>query len=80
MESPDLWFEDFGMAKLKRGRAVVPLDANFAKVIKTGDYRVFFTPEGDCRGLHLRRKSAIGPGAWGYRHYECECRCHRLFH
>jgi hypothetical protein len=57
MESPDLWFEDFGEAKLVRGRAVVKFDPNFAKVI-TGDYRVFFTPEGDCRGLYLRRKSA----------------------
>jgi hypothetical protein len=57
MESPDLWFEDFGAAKLKRGRVVVRLDADFAKVIKR-DYRVFFTPEGDCRGLYLRRKSA----------------------
>jgi hypothetical protein len=27
-------------------------------VIKRGDYRVFLTPEGDCRGLYLRRKSA----------------------
>jgi hypothetical protein len=58
MESPELWFEDFGTAKLKRGRAVVRLDADFAKVIKRGDYRVFFTPEGDCRGLYVRRKSA----------------------
>jgi hypothetical protein len=58
MESPDLWFEDFGAAKLKRGRAVVPLDTDFAKVIKRGDYRVFLTPEGDCRGLYVRRKSA----------------------
>jgi len=31
MESPDLWFEDFGSAKLARGRAVVKLDANFPK-------------------------------------------------
>jgi hypothetical protein len=44
MESPDLWFEDFGTAKLKRGRAVVRLDADFAKVIKRG-YHVFLTPE-----------------------------------
>jgi hypothetical protein len=58
MESPDLWFEDFGTAKLKRGRVVVNLDADFAKVIKRGDYRVFLTSEGDCRGLHIRRKSA----------------------
>jgi hypothetical protein len=58
MESPELWFEDFGTAKLKSGRAVVKLDASFAKVIKSGDYRVFVTPEGDCCGLYVRRKSA----------------------
>ncbi|HYY36588.1 MAG TPA: hypothetical protein VE801_02525, partial [Xanthobacteraceae bacterium] len=58
MESPELWFEDFGTAKLKRGRAVVKLDANFASVIKRGDYRVFVTPEGDCRGLYVRGKRA----------------------
>jgi hypothetical protein len=57
MESPELWFEDFGTARLKRGRAVVNLDANFGKVIKRGDYRVFPVPEGDCRGLYVRRKS-----------------------
>jgi hypothetical protein len=56
MESPEHWFEDFGTAKLKRGRAVVRLDADFAKVIKRGDYRVFPTPEGDCRGLFVYRK------------------------
>jgi hypothetical protein len=58
MESPEHWFEDFGTAKLKNGRAVVALDADFAKVIKRGDYRVFVTPEGDCRGLYIRNKSA----------------------
>jgi hypothetical protein len=54
MESPELWFEDFGTAKLKRGRAVVKLDADFGKVIKRGDYHVFFTPRGECRGLYVR--------------------------
>jgi hypothetical protein len=58
MESPEHWFEDFGAAKLKRGRAVVNLDANFAKVIKRGDYKVFITPEGDCRGLYVRKSAA----------------------
>ena len=58
MESPEVWFEDFGAAKLKRGRVIVKLDADFAKVIKRGDYKVFLTPEGDCRGLYVRRKSA----------------------
>jgi hypothetical protein len=59
MESPDLWFEDFGEAKLVQGRAVVKLDPDFAKVIKTGDYHVFLAPEGDCRGLYVRRKTAV---------------------
>jgi hypothetical protein len=57
MESPEHWFEDFGTAKLRGGRAMVKLDADFAKVI-TRDYRVFLTPEGDCRGLYVRRKTA----------------------
>jgi hypothetical protein len=56
MESPELWFEDFGTAKLKNGGAVVKLEANFASVIRRGDYRVFVTLEGDCRGLYVRRK------------------------
>jgi hypothetical protein len=34
MESPEHWFEDCGTAKLQRGRTVVRLDADFAKVIK----------------------------------------------
>ena len=58
MESPEHWFEDFGTAKLKGGRTVVKLDADFAKVIKRGDYRVFVTPEGDCRGLYVHRSAA----------------------
>jgi hypothetical protein len=32
----------------------VKLDADFAKVIKRGDYHVFLTPRGDCRGLYVR--------------------------
>ena len=34
------------------------LDANFTKVIKRGDYKVFVTPEGDCRGLYVRKSTA----------------------
>jgi hypothetical protein len=54
MESPEHWFEDFGAGKLKRGSAVVKLDADFVKVIKRGGYHVFLTPRGDCRGLYVR--------------------------
>ena len=45
------------MRSSRAGRTVVKLDADFAKVIKRGDYRVFVTPEGDCRGLYVRRKT-----------------------
>jgi hypothetical protein len=57
MESPEHWFEDFGRAQLRNGRAVVKLDADFARVIKRGDYHVFLTPRGDCGGLYVRRQS-----------------------
>jgi hypothetical protein len=58
MESPEHWFEDFGTTKLKGGRATVKLDGDFAKVIKPAGYHVFVTPEGDCRGLYVRGKTA----------------------
>src|SRR5262245_12080407 len=60
MESPELWFEDFGAAKLKAGRAVVKLDADFAKVVTAKEYHVFVTPADDCRGLCVRNKTARG--------------------
>ncbi len=56
MESPEHWFEDFGSARLARGRVTVKLDADFTKVVKLSDYRVFLTPEGDCQGLYVRSK------------------------
>jgi hypothetical protein len=49
-------FEDFGSARLTRGRATVKLDADFARVVKLNGYRVFLTPEGDCQGLYVRSK------------------------
>ena len=59
VESPDCWFEDFGSARLKRGRATVKLDADFARVVTLDGYRVFLTPEGDCRGLYVRSKRRV---------------------
>jgi len=56
MESPEHWFEDFGSARLARGRATVKLDADFAKVVKLNEYRVFLTPEGNCQGLYVRKR------------------------
>ena len=69
MESPELWFEDFGAAKLKDGRAVVKLDADFAKVIQRGDYKVFLAPFGlrssasfSRRAMNARSSAVVGVG------------------
>lgn len=60
MESPEHWFEDFGDARLKDGKASIKLDVDFAKVVTPKDYRVFLTPEGDCEGLYVSSKKAKG--------------------
>jgi len=60
VESPEEWFEDFGAAKLVGGRATVALEKTFAPLVVRNDYHVFLTPEGDCRGLYVRRKTQGG--------------------
>ena len=60
VESPESWFEDFGGAKLVRGRAYVPLDPQFAAVVTTTGYHVFLTAHGDSNGLYVARRSARG--------------------
>jgi hypothetical protein len=52
-ESPEPWFEDFGEARLRSGRAVVQLDEEFDAEVRGDNYRVFLTPEGDCKGLYV---------------------------
>ena len=39
---------------------MVKLDADFAKTIRTSDYRVFLTPKGDCGGLYIKSKRGEG--------------------
>ena len=58
VESPESWFEDFGSGKLTGGRATVALDETFAKLVTCKDYHVFLTPEGDCNGLYVQRKTS----------------------
>lgn len=60
VESPESWFEDFGRARLVRGKATVRLDRTFAAVVRTGDYHVFVCPEGDCRGLCVGGRTRHG--------------------
>jgi len=60
VESPECWFEDFGRGRLVRGSTKVRLDRDFAAVVRTGDYHVFLTPEGDSQGLYVSGKSKTG--------------------
>jgi hypothetical protein len=53
VESPESWFEDFGEAKLVKGRAKVRIDPDFAVVADTRHSHVFLTPYGDSRGLYV---------------------------
>ena len=60
LESPDARFEDFGRARLRDGRAKVQLDPTFASVVRTDDYHVFITAEGECAGLYIARRTRRG--------------------
>jgi hypothetical protein len=45
IESPESWFEDFGEAKLVKGKAEVKIDPDFAKTVNLKTrYHVFVTP------------------------------------
>jgi len=67
LESPDARFEDFGRARLRRGRAQVPLDPTFASAVQTGDYHVFVTAAGgteqEDEGENADAHEPSSPGA-----------------
>jgi hypothetical protein len=59
MESPGVWFEDFGTAQLANGQATVTIEPLFLQTINTGiPYHVFVTPLGDCNGLYVTHKTS----------------------
>ncbi len=59
VESTEVWFEDFGNARLQDGAAVVALDPLFAETVNTEvDYHVYLTPLGKSEGLYVADKSA----------------------
>jgi hypothetical protein len=60
LESPEPRFEDFGRARLRRGRAQVRLDRTFALAVRTDDYHVFITVEGESQGLFVARRTRRG--------------------
>ena len=53
VESPESVFEDFGEARLVKGRAKLRLDRDFAALADMRHYHVFVTPYGDCNGLYV---------------------------
>jgi hypothetical protein len=53
LESPLCQFEDFGEAKLIKGRAKVAIDPDFEAVADTRQYHVFLAPYGDSQGLYV---------------------------
>lgn len=59
MESPNVWFEDFGQGQLASGQATVVIEPMFRSTINTDvPYHVFVTPLGDCKGLYVTNKTA----------------------
>ena len=61
MESPENWFEDFGSGKIVNGAITVKLEPLFAQTVNVGmDYKVFLTPNGDCKGLYVTNKTPTG--------------------
>ncbi len=61
VESPDVWFEDFGSGQLVDGKATVQIDPLFADTVNLQvEYHVFLTPLGDCNGLYVTNKTATG--------------------
>jgi hypothetical protein len=60
VESPESWFEDFGEARLVKGRANVKLESGFLSVVKTDRYHVFLTPYGDLNSLYVSHRGKEG--------------------
>lgn len=56
VESPEMWFEDFGNATVVNGSATVQLDALFLETVVIDANHpmvVTVTPLGDCKGLYV---------------------------
>ena len=56
--SPKNWFEDFGSGQLSSGSATVTIDPEYGQTVNTEvEYRVFLTPNGDCKGLYISHRT-----------------------
>jgi hypothetical protein len=57
-ESPEPWVEDFGEARLVKGRAIVKLRPAFDALVSGNDYQVFLTEYGNKGGLYVAKRGA----------------------
>jgi len=58
MESPEVWFEDFGSAQLNNGRAHIELDPLFLETVTINDthpMKVFITLNDECNGVYVKK-------------------------
>ncbi len=63
VESPGIWFEDFGNAQLVNGKATINLDPLYLETVVIDPAHpmvVTVTPQGDCKGLY------VVPGTTGF--------------
>lgn len=63
VESPGIWFEDFGNAQLVNGKATINLDPLYLETVVIDAAHpmvVTVTPQGDCKGLY------VVPGTTGF--------------
>jgi hypothetical protein len=60
VESPEVWFEDFGEGTLTKGRAEVRIDPDFASIVNLAlAYHVFLTPhDSKIKGLAVTARLA----------------------
>jgi hypothetical protein len=62
LESPESWFEDFGVRQLVNGQAQIQLDPNFASVVNADAYHVFLTEYEDNNALFVTNRTSTGFG------------------
>lgn len=62
-ETPEIYFMDYGQAKLKNGKCHIEIDSILSKNITINDnhpLRVFVQLEGDCKGVYVTNKTSTG--------------------
>jgi len=58
MESPEVWFEDFGSGRLANGRAHIELDPLFLETVtidENNPMKVFITLNDECNGVYVKK-------------------------